>query len=114
MSIPICGIHHVEMKWKEAGVSKSGKPYQGFWTCNTKNNDGSFCTYKPLKTVSQTPVEKFYQKLSKEKEQTKWDEIAFGKCKTLFLIEAFKKDMDLSVAETLAEEWAEASTRKLT
>lgn len=36
-----------------------------------------------------------------------------GKCKTLFLVEAFKMQMPLAKAEPLAEEWARASMRIL-
>lgn len=44
---PICGIHNVQMTWRPAGVSKAGKPYQGFWSCPTRNVDGSYCKFKP-------------------------------------------------------------------
>lgn len=44
---PICQVHQVEMKWKPPGTSKTGKPYQGFWSCGQKNPDGSWCNYKP-------------------------------------------------------------------
>lgn len=36
-----------------------------------------------------------------------------GKCKTLFLLEAFKMQMPLAKAEPLAEEWAKAAMRIL-
>jgi len=43
---PICGTHKVPMVWKQ-GVSRStGKPY-GFWGCSIKNEDGTWCNYKP-------------------------------------------------------------------
>lgn len=45
---PVCGVHGVPMRWKPPGTSKTtGKPYQGFWSCGTKNDDGSWCRYKP-------------------------------------------------------------------
>jgi hypothetical protein len=33
--------------WKEGGVSKAGKPYDGFYKCGEKNPDQSFCTQRP-------------------------------------------------------------------
>lgn len=43
---PTCGIHGTQMVWKQ-GVSKTtNKPY-AFWTCPTKNADGSYCNFKP-------------------------------------------------------------------
>lgn len=42
-----CPIHNVEFKWRPPGTSKSGKPYQGFWSCPMRNDDGSFCSQKP-------------------------------------------------------------------
>jgi len=47
---PTCGIHGTPMAWK-SGISKSsGKPY-AFWSCPTKNADGSYCKYTPPKTA---------------------------------------------------------------
>ena len=37
----------------------------------------------------------------------------FGKCKYGFLLEAYKKGIALADAEVIAEEWADASLRKL-
>lgn len=47
VNAPECAIHHTPMKWKAPGVSRSGKPYAGFWSCGTKNDDGTWCRYKP-------------------------------------------------------------------
>ena len=45
---PTCGIHGVAMVWKPAGVSKkTGKAYPGFYSCPSRNADGSFCTFRP-------------------------------------------------------------------
>ena len=45
---PYCPIHRVALTWRPAGVSKrTGKAYAGFYACPEKNQDGSFCTYKP-------------------------------------------------------------------
>ena len=47
---PTCGVHGTPMVWK-TGISKStGKPY-AFWSCSTKNADGSYCKYTPPKAV---------------------------------------------------------------
>ena len=64
---PICGIHHIEMTWKNPGVSKkTGKPYNGFWACALKMPDGSFCQFKPEKTPAPaTPTQTFSQGLDK-------------------------------------------------
>src|SRR5450759_4457684 len=37
---PICAVHHVAM------VKQRGK-YGAFWSCRERNEDGSFCSYKP-------------------------------------------------------------------
>lgn len=36
-----CPVHGTKLEWK-SGVSKAGKPY-AFWSCPTRNADGSFC-----------------------------------------------------------------------
>lgn len=43
---PVCGIHGTPMEWKTGTSKKTGKPY-AFWSCATRNADGSFCSYKP-------------------------------------------------------------------
>jgi len=45
---PTCGVHGTAMKWLEGTSKKTGKPY-AFWTCPTKNADGSYCKYSPPK-----------------------------------------------------------------
>jgi hypothetical protein len=42
-----CPVHHVPFTWKEGGVSKAGKAYDGFYKCGEKNPDQSFCTQRP-------------------------------------------------------------------
>lgn len=37
---PVCPIHHLPMEWMETGRGD-------FWSCHQRNDDGSFCTYKP-------------------------------------------------------------------
>ena len=44
---PICGVHDAIMIWRKGGISKAGKPYPGFWACPDRNEDGSYCTYRP-------------------------------------------------------------------
>lgn len=46
-------------------------------------------------------------------EKPNWDAISWGKCKHAYLVEAFKRGDDLNDAEPIAEEWANASMRKL-
>lgn len=43
----ICPDHKVAFTWKEGGISKAGKAYDGFWKCGQKNHDGSYCQRKP-------------------------------------------------------------------
>lgn len=49
---PVCGVHGTTMSWKTGNYKnntqyhKIGDPY-GFWSCPTKNADGSYCKYKP-------------------------------------------------------------------
>lgn len=46
--VPSCGVHHTAMTWKAPGVSKNtGKPYPGFWSCGMKNENGTWCTFRP-------------------------------------------------------------------
>lgn len=42
-----------------------------------------------------------------------WDRISWGKCKTLFLVEAYKKGLTPEVAEKEAEIWADMAMRAL-
>ena len=47
---PTCGIHNVPMNKVPAGISKkTEKPYNAFYACGEKDNNGNFCTYKPPK-----------------------------------------------------------------
>ena len=41
-----CPDHRTAWQYKPAGVSKAGKPYQGFWSCGGKT-DGQYCKRKP-------------------------------------------------------------------
>lgn len=46
----VCGVHGTPLVLKPAGVSKTtGKEYKAFWSCPQRNNDGSYCTFKPQK-----------------------------------------------------------------
>jgi hypothetical protein len=42
-----CPTHGTPWTYKEAGTSKAGKHYDGFWKCDGKLEDGSFCKEKP-------------------------------------------------------------------
>ncbi len=42
---PVCGVHGSTKVWIEGTSKTTGKPY-GFWSCPTKNADGSFCKAK--------------------------------------------------------------------
>jgi hypothetical protein len=49
-SIPECPVHHVAMTWRNGGISKTtGKPYQGFFSCPERNENGEYCRAKPAK-----------------------------------------------------------------
>jgi hypothetical protein len=39
---PVCPVHGCAMVWREGVSKKSHKPY-AFWSCPSKNADGSFC-----------------------------------------------------------------------
>jgi hypothetical protein len=44
---PKCSVHNVPMKWI-TGISKTtGKNY-AFWSCPSKNQDGTYCKAKPI------------------------------------------------------------------
>lgn len=43
----VCPVHGTPWSWKAPGVSKAGKPYNGFWKCDGKDEDGNFCSERP-------------------------------------------------------------------
>lgn len=47
VNAPVCKIHHTVMTRKPAGVSKNGRKYPAFWSCGQKNDDGTWCNYRP-------------------------------------------------------------------
>lgn len=48
--VPVCEVHHIPMVMKPAGLSKkTGKPYPAFWSCGERNEDGSYCSFRPPK-----------------------------------------------------------------
>jgi hypothetical protein len=49
VNAPVCGVHHIPMVLKPAGISKMGKAYPAFYSCPQRNQDGSYCTFKPEK-----------------------------------------------------------------
>lgn len=61
-----CSLHgQVEATWKEGGVSKAGKPFNGFWKCpyNARQPDGTFP--KCRMTMPNNPTGKFNQEIDK-------------------------------------------------
>jgi len=45
-----CQQHGIPFVLKPGGVSKkTGKPYNAFWSCPGRNEDGSYCSNKPPK-----------------------------------------------------------------
>lgn len=40
---PSCAIHKIPMKW----IDRNG----GFWSCHKKNDDGSWCNFRPPKAA---------------------------------------------------------------
>jgi hypothetical protein len=41
---PVCAVHKIAMNW----IDKNG----GFWSCHKKNDDGSWCNYRPGKATA--------------------------------------------------------------
>lgn len=114
MEIKRCVHCGQELKYIAAGVSKqTGKPYSAFYVCLNK------CKF-PLPQFEQ-PNPKFQKpQTQQEVERSQqavpmrdYEKEAYGKCKFGFLIEAFKLGMNLNEAERMAEEWTEASMRKM-
>lgn len=46
MSNPICPIHGTEAIIKPAGVAKTGRKYNSFFSCTGKSEDGGYCPHK--------------------------------------------------------------------
>ena len=44
-----CPAHRTAWTVKAGGISKNGKPYNAFWKCSGKNDDGTYCKEKPVK-----------------------------------------------------------------
>ena len=42
-----CGVHKTPLTYRPAGVSKTGKPYKAFWSCQEKDAQGNFCKWRP-------------------------------------------------------------------
>jgi|SRR3990172_7727157 len=95
----ICPKCKSEMKLIPAGISKkTGKPYQAFYACPDKNCGA---TINPDK-----PIQKFEQTLDQQKQDEKWTEIATGKVRYGFAIEAYKMGKKLDITTKLEiQEW---------
>lgn len=46
-NVPVCSVHGTTKVLRPPGVNKTtGKPYDAFYACPTKNADGSYCKAK--------------------------------------------------------------------
>lgn len=58
--MPFCPQHNTELRWRDGGISnKTGKPYNGFFSCPTRNADGSFCSFKAPTSQPPTKPQQF-------------------------------------------------------
>ena len=48
-ALGVCPTHRTAWTVKQGGISKAGKPYSAFYKCSGKNDDGSYCSQKPVK-----------------------------------------------------------------
>lgn len=98
-----CAVCNQPMKLIPAGVSKStNKSYNAFFACENRD-------HKQPRVAPVTPVQNFGASLDKEVEQKKWTEIARGKVRHAFLLEAFKMGKPLNLATVNeANAWTEA------
>lgn len=70
-----CAEHGTPFKLIPAGVSKNtGRPYDAFYACETKG-----CKNKPNQNAPVSPQKHL------EGNKIDWDELAVGKCQSLFL-----------------------------
>lgn len=118
-----CAICQKPMKLIPAGVSqKNNKPYSAFYACEDRNHKQprNSAQNAPNQALS-TPNKQNYGGNDNKMTKEDWDNKSFGMCKHAFLIEAFKINLKLSLAEkislneleTEAEIWATMSMRKL-
>jgi len=97
-------------------VNKEGKKID-FVYRNIIGFKGDAQIFKREASITQPQV--MEQKIATDKvlrEQVKevnWDAIAFGKCKHAFLVELIKTGKTLHEVESIAEDWANASMRKI-
>lgn len=115
----VCQHCGAEMKTIPAGVSKkTGKPYNAFTACPNK------CQQQRSDNYSSMVAQKQMVDHDLKKQDEKWADIGFGKCKHAFLIEAYRvkangtandwlKNATLDKIEEVAEQWAAASMRRL-
>lgn len=93
-----------DMKFVPAGVSKkTGKEYKAFYSCSCGTTAPA-----PSDTPTQQAMTKIKTMSYEEKQETQ----SWGKCKHAYLVECFKLQMELDIAEPMAELWADASMRK--
>ena len=115
----LCAICGQSMKWINPGVSKTtGKPYNGFFACNDRTHKQPRVnpnqTQQPVYQIPQfkPPTAQISSNLTPKTPTVDWDSISRGKCKTLFLLEAYKLGKTIEESEKEAELWAEACMRK--
>ena len=97
----ICSKCSQEMKLVPAGTSKkTGKPYDAFYGCTRE------CGHTEKLGAPKAP-----QKLPLPNPPN-WEAISFGKCRTKFLVEAFKKGMAMDTAtQEACNRWAFCSMK---
>jgi len=120
MNNQLCAICNQPMDLIPAGVSRNtGKPYPAFYACKDKSHK------QPYGSANNAPQAQISPNSATPAPtpNVDWDKISWGKCKTLFLVEAFKYCLNnpetvdpgsgLKMWESIAEEAATMSMRKL-
>lgn len=98
MNCAVCGQ---PMKLIPAGTSKTtGKAYSAFYACQDRTHKQPRPGFPPQVIAQVT------------KQEPNWDKIGWQKCKYGFMLEAYKKGINVFVAEQEAEQWADATVRK--
>lgn len=103
-NLPSNGVgRNVEIMFKEDPFEMNGKQLTSKTITVLREVGGASLANTVAKTGMFTE--------NKEKEEKKWEELGWKKCKYGFLIEAFKKDLQLETVENIAEKWADACQR---
>lgn len=96
--------------WEIYNGEYQGKPYQ---SRSVKLVDTKTANTQPVQKPKQLTYNQPSKIQSLPGSTFDYDKQAFGKCKHAFLVELLKKDIVLSIAEVMAEDWANASMRKI-